>query len=76
VSAAVYTGCSFITEYIMAKNTSDDLSAGKTPVSLHHLDKNVALKGQTSLMKNPEGKPWLRNLEANRSKAPKKKGKS
>jgi hypothetical protein len=57
----------------MPKKTSDELSAGKTPVSLHHLDKDVALKGQTSLMKNPEGKPWLRQMESDRSKAPQKK---
>ena len=59
----------------MAKNTSEELSGGKTPVSLHPLHKDIPLAGQTSIMKNPEGKPWLRHLEAGRNEGTKKKGK-
>ncbi len=53
----------------MAKNTSEELSGGKTPISLHHLNKDIPLAGQTSVMKHPEGKPWLRHLEADRGKS-------
>jgi hypothetical protein len=57
----------------MSKKTSDELSGGKTPVSLHHLNKDIPLAGATSVVKHPQGKPWLRQLETDRKKTPTKK---
>jgi hypothetical protein len=57
----------------MAKRTSDELSAGKTPVSLHPLNKDIPLAGINSVMKDPASKPWLRQFEADHKGPPRKK---
>jgi hypothetical protein len=57
----------------MAKRTSDELSAGKKPVSQHALRKNPFSDAKNTPVK-PDSKPWIHNRVPDHDKSQREPG--